>query len=263
MQVRVQGHDVHVTTAGNGPPALFLHGVPDTAELWHDVVAGAAARFSCFAPDFQGLHRSRRNPSFDYSFAGYANWVEDLVTALGLSQPIHLVVHDWGGLIGLAWACRNPQRLASVLVLNSVFDPRYRGHLLALLWRTPGVGELVMRLLSKPWVLARGLRGSGHASNAVDTGFPAFATADSRDVILQLYRSADMPALAEWRPAFEALARQVPVEVLWGLPDPYIPKWVAGTFCTERVSFIGGAGHWVPLRAPERVVAALGSRLAR
>lgn len=260
MQVSVQSHPVHVAVSGEGPPALFLHGVPDTADLWDRVTQGLHRDYRCYAPDFQGIHRSARNPDFDYSFEGYAAWVEALVEALSVQEPITLVVHDWGGLIGLAWACRHPQRIASIVVLNTVFDPRYRGHLLARLWRLPLVGELVMKALSRPQLMARGMRGSGHppsSAGSAEHPFPALAQRHSRQVVLKLYRSADMPALEAWVPDFKALAERVPVRVVWGLPDPYIPRWVAHTFFADRVDFVPKAGHWVALTGSEQVVAAM------
>lgn len=260
MEVSVQSHAVYVAVSGAGAPALFLHGVPDTADLWEGVTRGLGDQYRCYAPDFQGVHRSERNPHFDYSFEGYAGWVEALVEALGLQEPLTLVVHDWGGLIGLAWACRYPQRIARILVLNTVFDPRYRGHLLARLWRLPLLGELVMAALSRPRLMARGMLGSGHpmaTAQSSDHPFPALGRRSSRQVLLKLYRSADMPALEAWVPQLKALAERVPLRVVWGLPDPYIPRWVAHTFFADRVDFLPKIGHWVPLRGREPVIAAL------
>lgn len=259
MNVTVQGHQVHVEHRGDGPPALFLHGVPDTAELWQPVIDGVVDRYQCFAPDFQGIHRSAVNPGFDYSGDGYADWVEALVAALGITQPITLVVHDWGGLIGLAWACKYPQRVARIVAMNTVFDADYRWHAWARIWRTPLLGELSMALMNKPLMLRELRRGSRRLSaaqlDAVWRGAPARRSA--RAVILKLYRSADPRELGVWASRFAGLARTVPVTVLWGAHDPYIPQRFARSFHTADVEIVDDSGHWLPAERPDRVIAAL------
>lgn len=259
MNLTVQNHAVHVDRHGRGAPALFLHGVPDTAEIWSDVIAGLGDHYECFAPDLQGIHRSAVNPDFDYSPDGYADWVEALVTALGITAPVTLVVHDWGGLIGLAWACKYPQRIARIVAMNTTFSSEYRWHRMARIWRTPWLGELSMRLMTKG-LLARELRrGSRRLSeaqiDAVWRGAPARPSA--RAVILKLYRSADPRALGAWSAQFAELARRVPVTVLWGVHDPYIPQRFAQSFHTRDVELVEDSGHWLPAERPDRVIAAL------
>jgi pimeloyl-ACP methyl ester carboxylesterase len=259
MNVTVQGFPVHVDHHGSGAPALFLHGVPDTAEIWQAVIAGVSERFECFAPDFQGIHRSAENPRFDYSADGYADWVEALVVSLGITQPLTLVVHDWGGLIGLAWACKYPQRVARIVAMNTAFTPEYRWHRMARLWRTPLLGELSMLLMNKAMLAHELRRGSRQLTaaqiDAVWRGAPARKSA--RAVILKLYRSADPAMLADWRPRYEAMADKVPIQVLWGVHDPYIPQRFAHSFHTDAVELVDDSGHWLPAEVPARVIAAL------
>jgi pimeloyl-ACP methyl ester carboxylesterase len=261
MIVVVQGHPVHVDTMGKGPPALFLHGVPDTAELWNEVTPGLADRYRCYAPDFQGIRRSAENPRFDYSFDGYADWVEALTQSLGIMAPVTLVVHDWGGIIGLLWACKYPQRVARIVLMSAPFTHLYRWHFWARIWRTPLLGELSMAAMNRPVFLhemRRGSRKLGPAQlDAVWRGAPARASA--RNVILRLYRSADFEQILPWNARLKSLAAKVPLKVLWGEHDPYLPRWLTGHFHTRDVEIVPGIGHWVPTEAPDRVVAALRS----
>jgi pimeloyl-ACP methyl ester carboxylesterase len=259
MEVKVQGHPVYVTHKGTGTPALFLHGVPDTAELWDAAIAGVADRYACYAPDFQGIHRSAINPAFDYSFDGYADWVEALVTALDIHQPITLVAHDWGGLIGAAWASKYPQRIARIVLMNTAFTPRYRWHAWARAWRTPVLGELSMWLMSRTMLSRELRRGSRKLSaaqiHAIWCGAPSKMSA--RMTILKLYRSANPEQLVSWESRWQQLTERVPVKILWGAHDPYLPRWVASSFNTQDIEIIEGSGHWVPAEAPERLIAAL------
>jgi pimeloyl-ACP methyl ester carboxylesterase len=72
-------------------------------------------------------------------------------------------------------------------------------------------------------------------------------------MVLHLYRAADPAAFAEWEPRMLRLTAQVPVLVLWGTQDPWIPLWVADRFGAERVVHFGDCGHWPPAEMPDRV----------
>ncbi len=258
MEILVQDHKVYYQRSGKGPPALFVHGVPDTADIWQDVIAGVQDRYTCYAPDFMGIHRSQENPRFDYSFDGYADWLEAFVQSAGITEPVTLVVHDWG-LMGLIWACKYPQRIARLVICNTVFSHLYKWHFWAQVWRIPLLGELSMLAMNR-WIFAREMRrGSRKLTPAlIDHAFNgAFAKMSSRFVVLRLYRSADPARLIGWETKLESLAQQVPVKVLWGEHDPYLPHWVSTCFYTKDVELIAGCGHWVPAEAPDRVIAAL------
>ncbi|HZR36004.1 MAG TPA: alpha/beta hydrolase [Nevskia sp.] len=258
METLVQDHKVYYHRAGKGPPALFLHGVPDTADIWQEVVAGVQDRYTCYAPDFMGIHRSQENPRFDYSFEGYADWIEGFAAAAGITGPVTLVVHDWG-FMGLAWACKYPQRITRVVICNTVFNHMYRWHFAARVWRTPLLGELSMLLMNR-WAFARGVREGTvrlTAAQIAEQYRKAFGRLGARFVVLRLYRSADPAQLIGWEATLQELAQRVPVKVLWGEHDPYIPRWVSTCFYTQDVELIENCGHWVPAEAPQRVIAAL------
>ena len=71
--------------------------------------------------DFPGLGLAERPEDFDYSWSGLAAWTGQAIDALGLDR-VHLVVHDVGGPIGFEWAIRNPDRVLSMTVLNTLVD---------------------------------------------------------------------------------------------------------------------------------------------
>ena len=258
METLVQNHKVYYERSGKGPPALFMHGVPDSADVWHDVIAGVQDRYTCYAADFMGIHRSAENPGFDYSFDGYADWMEALVQALGITEPVTLVVHDWG-LMGLAWASKYPQRVARIVITNTVFTHLYKWHFWARVWRTPILGEISMLAMNR-FIMRREMRrGSRKLTlQQIDHTYGGpFSKRSSRFVVLRMYRSADPAKLIGWETRFEAVAQRVPVKVLWGEHDPYLPRWVSTCFYTQDVELIPGVGHWVPLEAPERVITVL------
>ena len=107
---------------GSGADAVLLHGVPTSSFLYRKllpVLSDQGLRATAF--DFPGLGLAERPEQFDYSWSGLATWTGEAIDALGLDR-VHLVVHDIGGPVGFEWAIRNPDRLLSLTVLNTLVD---------------------------------------------------------------------------------------------------------------------------------------------
>ena len=108
--------------AGEGADVVLLHGVPTSSFLYRKVLpvlADEGMRATAF--DFPGLGLAERPEGFDYSWSGLATWTGAAIDTLGLDR-VHLVVHDIGGPIGFEWAIRNPDRVLSMTVLNTLVD---------------------------------------------------------------------------------------------------------------------------------------------
>lgn len=107
---------------GDGADVVLLHGVPTSSFLYRKVLpvlSDQGLRATAF--DFPGLGLAERPEEFDYSWSGLASWTGSAIDALGLDR-VHLVVHDIGGPIGFEWAIRNPDRVLSLTVLNTLVD---------------------------------------------------------------------------------------------------------------------------------------------
>ncbi|MCC6193098.1 MAG: alpha/beta hydrolase [Burkholderiales bacterium] len=254
--LRIDGRAVHCEVRGEGAPALFLHGNPDTSRLWSGVVGSLQSRFRCIAPDLPGFGRSEIDlDRFDFSLDGMAAWVEAVVTACGVPEPVNLAVHDFGGVYGLAWAVKHPQRVRSIAITNTLFQADYKWHFWARIWRTAGLGELSMTTFGVP-VLGRALArlsiraGSRKLSLAqIDRMFDEF-TPSTRAMVLRLYRATDPQRFAGWEEAMLEVTARVPSLVLWGDHDPYIPKRYAERFGARTVVHLADCGHWVPSEEP-------------
>src|SRR5215470_5560 len=98
------GVTTRVLEAGAGPIALLLHGNPDNAEEWVPVMRLLGATHRCIAPDIPGYGKSPEPPaSFDFSLPAQIAFVDELLDVLGVSERILVVVHDVGGMMGIAW----------------------------------------------------------------------------------------------------------------------------------------------------------------
>lgn len=261
---RVQDANIFVRDEGQGPPVLLLHGNPDSSDLWHAVIAGLRDDYRCLAPDLPGFGRSDIPPGFDFSLASMAAFIDDLLSQLNIQQPLRLVVHDFGGPYGLAWAIDQANRdqanrvqtnrVSHIAVINSLFSQRLRWHFWARIWRTPGLGEISMLLMNR-WLFAWEIRrGSGGRLNREHID-QAYTRVDRRAkrMVLKLYRATDPECFVSWEGRLPALAQNTHIRVLWGRQDPYLSLGLAHTFATDDVHFFDRTGHWPPVEAPAEV----------
>jgi haloalkane dehalogenase len=120
----VDGLRVAHIDVGEGPPVLLLHGSPAYSFIWRKVIPVLVdAGYRCVAPDHAGFGRSDKptDPGW-YSVERHAEIASSLVDDLDL-RDVTLVVHDWGGPIGLTLALRRPDRIARVVILDTAVDP--------------------------------------------------------------------------------------------------------------------------------------------
>ena len=112
---------------GSAPAALFLHGYPTSSYLWRNVLPEvAAAGYRAIAPDLPGFGDSP--PDLPGTWERQVANVERFRQALGLEQVV-LGVHDWGGLIGLRWACEHPDAVGALVISATGFfaDGKWHG----------------------------------------------------------------------------------------------------------------------------------------
>jgi haloalkane dehalogenase len=120
---------VHYVDEGprTGPTLLCVHGNPTWSFLYRDLVAALATETRVVAADHLGFGLSDKPADFSYLPRDHARVLDRLVDDLGLDDVV-LVVHDWGGPIGLDWATRHPDRVRGVVVTNSWMWPHDSAH---------------------------------------------------------------------------------------------------------------------------------------
>jgi haloalkane dehalogenase len=110
---------------GDGAPVVMLHGEPAWSFIWRKVIPPVhAAGFRCVVPDHAGFGRSDK--PIDLAWHSLERHVELTGTLLeGLDlRDVSLVLHDWGGPIGLTLALAHPDRVARIVILDTAIDPR-------------------------------------------------------------------------------------------------------------------------------------------
>lgn len=230
----------------------LLHGIPDTARAWDGVARALAGAHRCVAPDLPGFGGAAA-PVRPRDLGEIGALTDRLLAGLDLPERFVLVVHDVGGLFGLAWAVAHPHRLEALVVLNASVFPDRRWHWGARLLRTPLVGALALR-----WMPRRGFRreleraSAGHRDAAdIDRSFAAFGPT-ARATARHLYRLQGPRLLAGLPERVRHLTAAVATLVLWGERDPYLPPACAERFGAP-VQRYPELGHWPHVEAPARV----------
>lgn len=256
MSLTVQQVQVYLEDRGSGEPILFLHGVPDSADMWNGIMDRLEGQYRCLAPDLPGLGRSVAPPHFSCSLEHMAGFIQELLDATCPPFPLNLVVTDFGALYGLAWAVTHPAHVRRLAVVGGAsFFPDYRWHADARLLRLPVVGDLAMATMRRAGFVKR------MVSSAPGLGEEHFARlydqwlqhASVRRMMLRLYRSIDFKDFAPWQQRLLQLTASVPTLVLWGDRDPFIAPHYAERFGAGRVEHFPRYGHWLALEAPDEV----------
>ena len=240
---------------------VFVHGNPGSRHDWSDLAQRVSGFSRAVALDMPGFGEADKPPRFEYSVPGYAAHLEGAFTQLGIRR-VHLVLHDFGGPWGLAWAAGHPDQVGSLTLINIGVMSGYRWHYLARLWRTPIVGELFMATTTRPGfdLLLKHGNPRGLPKPFVDRMYGHF-DAGTRRAVLRLYRAtSDFEEGARlFRQALSPL--NLPVLVLWGAHDPYVPVRFAEqqreVFARAEIVRFEDSGHWPFADNPEAVAGAL------
>ena len=249
----------------NGDPVLLVHGFPQSSYMWAPVVAAlAASGRRAIAPDLSGYGDSAPDPPGTWE--RHVSALETFRQALGLKRVV-LGLHDWGGLIGLRWACDHPDAVSTLILSNTGFFADTEWHVMAQALRTPGQGEQLLDNLTKQ-AFATMLRDQGGRipDDAVDEYWKAFTSPAGRQGMLELYRSGDFEKLKPYKGQLEAMG--VPALILWGANDPVVPVAAAHRFDREisdsKVVILEDASHFLyddePARCAREIVAFLDQR---
>lgn len=117
--LQLQYGNMHYVDEGAGEVILFVHGTPTWSFLWRQQIKSLSRNYRCIAPDHLGFGLSYKPGSgFSYTPEAHANNLKELITKLQL-QNITLVVHDFGGPIGMKYALGHADNIKRIVILNS------------------------------------------------------------------------------------------------------------------------------------------------
>lgn len=268
-RVAADGVQLAVTIEGTGPPVLFLHGFPENARSWrHQITAVSHAGFSAWAPDLRGYNRSDRPTSREaYHLRHLIEDVAALVRATGAPR-VHVVGHDWGGIIAWSFAGRYPELVDRLVILNAphmkVFsDKVWRSSQVV---RSSYVGLFLLPVIAESLLSARDFALLRRLF-VVEAGTSSpFTPADIEAYVAQFRTPGALTAALNYYRANAfgdgmRLAAITPIRtrtmVLWGDKDKALGRELLDGLDRVvprlRVHRFPDVGHWINNEVPEEV----------
>ena len=253
----IDGHRLRYWKCGSGAPLLLLHGLGNSALVWHKCIPALARKFRVFALDLPG-HGLSDMPRDRYGLADAARLVVEFMTANG-ADPFHVAGNSMGGNIATGLALGHPTQLGGVVLV----DPASLGQRIAWFLRLasiPGVGEYFERpSLERTRRLVRAMI---YNPQLVD-----------EDLVAEMYRYRQRPEVARGvlrllrygvnvfgqRPAILRADRLAsissPLLILWGRQDPVVPVEqafdAARSVADAAVVIFERCGHWPQIEHPD------------
>lgn len=245
----------YVDEGAGDEAVVMVHGNPTWSFFYRKVILGLRGKMRCIAPDHLGCGLSEKPQDFDYTLSEHIKNLRALIDSLNL-RKIHLIVHDWGGPIGLGAALARPDQLGRVVILNTAAFADTMVPLRIRLCRAPLIGE---------WIV-RGFNGFAGPATSMAVAKPL--PADVKRGFLYPYDNwanriathrfvVDIPsgrgtasdrALAEIESKL-GLLRNRPVLILWGGRDfcfnrHYYDRWQA-LLPNATTRYFEEAGHYL------------------
>lgn len=258
---------------GQGPALLLIHGIGDQSDTWRDVIPSLARDHTVIAPDLLGHGRSDK-PRADYTVAGYANAMRDLLSVLEIESAT-VVGHSLGGGVAMQFAYQYPERCQRLVLVATGGISRAVTPILR--WASAPTAELLLpllRLRATRVLLGSALRllrrldtDLGNDADDLQRVFDALPDSQARRAFVRTLRS-----VVDWRGQVITmldrcyLTAGMPTMLMWGTRDPVVPYAHAAVAHAampgSRLEIFDGAGHFPHHNDPARFLALLRDFLA-
>lgn len=262
----------HYLDEGAGDPMLMLHGNPTWSFFYRELVKAFASQFRTIVPDHMGCGLSDKptDKAYDFRLKSRISDLDALMTHLKPGKKITLIVHDWGGMIGLTWALDHLEQIQRIVILNtSGFLPPAQKPIpvrLKLIRNIPAFGApavlgLNLFVQGALWMAPRKMLNS-----RVRTGLAAPYRRSVRNRLATLKFVQDIPLYPK-DPSYAIVAAtdrrlhrlsQIPMLIIWGAHDfvfdrDYFDEW-RRRFPNAETHYLNDAGHYLLEDAPETCI---------
>ena len=272
-QIQIGEHLMHYIEQGSGQPVLMVHGNPTWSFYYRNLVQSLSDKYRPIAVDHIGCGQSEKPAHFDYCLDSHIKNLVEFIEKKELNN-VNLLVHDWGGAIGLGAAIESPERFSKIVVFNTAaFPPPYIPRRIQAC-RIPILGTIAMRGFNLfAWAaIYMATERKGGLKKQVAKGMLAPYDRWSNRIAIDRFVK-DIPnskhhktwkRLEDIETNLKQLAH-LPITLIWGMKD-----WCFRPECLERfekhfpdaeVHRIENAGHYVIEDATEQVCELVGGFL--
>ncbi len=262
---------MHYVDEGEGPAVVLVHGTPVWSFLYRDLIKALSRTHRCIAPDHLGFGLSDKPAGWGYRPEDHARNLRELIERLGL-RDITLVVHDFGGPIGLSYAVERPENVARLVVFNtwmwSLRENREAAQISGVMGGALG-RFLYKRLNFSPRVLIPAIAGERKIPPHIHRHYiDAAPTSQARHAMWVCAR--ELVGSSDWYDSLWARReriRSIPALLLWGLRDRGVQSGVfdlarwQGLFADARTVTYAGVGHFVQEEVAPQVAAEISTFL--
>lgn len=222
----VSGYRMHYLDEGQGPVVVCLHGNPTWCYYYRNLIKILSDSFRVIAPDFLGCGLSDRTPGVHFKAEDRIKQVEEFVDSLKL-EKFSLVLHDWGGPIGTAFATRHADKIEKIVYLNTTLTETESLPLIIKWSAAPVIGKILTQYTKRFLHFTTGLGVAKRLPHDIVKRyhFP-YRTSRDREAIWDFVQ--DIPfdsSHPTYATMFEMaskleLLRSKPIKIIWGLQDP-------------------------------------------
>ena len=256
----------HYLDEGSGENLLMLHGNPTWSFYYRNLILGLKGSYRCVVPDHMGMGKSDKPQDYPYTLSRHIDNLEKLTDHLELDD-ITLVVHDWGGAIGMGFAVRHPERIRRLVIFNTAAFLSSEIPLGLSLCRIPGFGAIAIRGFNMfargaiRWACVKQERMTEEVRAGYLAPYDNFANRVANLRFVQdIPISPDSPSYSVIQHIEENLKlfREHPVQIIWGahdfvFNDHFLKRWQE-IFPQAEVHRMEDAGHYVVEDAHERIL---------
>ena len=254
-KISIDGHRLAYLDEGQGPVIVMLHGNPTWSFYYRNLVTLLRDSYRVIVPDHMGCGNSDKPQQYPYQLKTHIDNLEYLLDQLKI-EKYSLVVHDWGGAIGMGLAARQPEKIESLVILNTAAFRSSRIPWRISICRIPVLGDIIVRGLNGFAGAAIAMAVSKPLPLEVIEGFlQPYDSWANRIAILRFVQDIPLsPKDASWETLLEvekglALFQDTPMLILWGGRDfcftrHYFDEWVR-RFPKAANHFLPDAGHYV------------------
>lgn len=258
---QVNGHKLHFIDEGVGEVILFVHGTPSWSFDFRKIIKSLKATYRCIAIDHVGFGLSDKPEHYDYSTQNHSKTLEKFIVEKNLNN-ITLVVHDFGGPIGLNFAIENPYKVKRLVILNSWLwsskaDPDFIK--VSRILKSPLLPFLYRYLNFSPrFILPQSFGDNKLSKHLLSQYTKPFANKSQRNGALAFAKSLlyDQDWFQELWEKRETISLK-PALFIWGMKDPvikpkYLEKFLSG-FSNAKAVKLALSGHFPQEEEPELV----------